>query len=304
MHDLESLAGMEYGTIAILDYLKYQSIPKKDLDNYPWLKTIIVILFPFSNEKIKKNKYLSARYAYGSDYHFIISKKLEDIARGLKLNNFKCLTDKSFFDEKLLAYLAGLGAYGKNNLIINKRFGTNFAIGEIMTDKVYPNNNLLSPNICENCTKCLKACPTNAITESGFTKTRCLSYLNQYLSDEYPLYDKLKSIIVGCDICQDACPYNQNLEYEFIDDFKFNLKSIITIKELINLDKKSYQEYYKNKAFNWIGYLKMLRNVLTISVNNKDIEMNKLIFFQDKYKDVKWFQLHLEYLKGKLNGNN
>jgi epoxyqueuosine reductase QueG len=295
--------GIDYNYVSINDYLKYQNIEDKYLKKYPWMKSIIVFVFPFSNKEVKRIRYLPARYAYGEDYHKVVKEKLEDIALQLGLDNFITNVDVSFLDEKLLAYLAGLGGYGRNNLIITDEYGTNIAIGEIVTDKIFHYNNLFISNPCGECNICLRACPTKAPNDNGFIKNNCISYLTQYISDEYHLYDKVFNLAVGCDICQVVCPLNKDKDYEYDPRFDFNDKSLIDLKILKKLDKKSFQNYYANKSFNWIGYLKMLRNILTLETNNNNITTSELNYFQKKYKDVKWFYLHLEYLKGKINGN-
>lgn len=303
MFILNYTKGIDYGVISINDYLKYQEIDEKYKTMYPWMCSIIVFIFPFSNKEVERKRYLSARYAFGLDYHEVVKEKLEEIAKELELINYITLTDVSFLDEKLLAYLAGLGGYGKNNLIISSKYGTNFAIGEIVTDKVFEYNDILSESPCGSCSICIKACPTKAISSEGFTKGKCISYLTQYISDDYHLYDKIYNQAVGCDICQLVCPLNKK-EYEYDPRFDFNEKSIINLEILKKLDSKTYKENYKDKSFHWIGYLKMLRNILTLDVNNKTITIEELNYYQNKYKDVKWFYLHLEYLKGKIYGNN
>lgn len=304
LNELGYKEGLDYGVTSLEEYQKYQRVSESDLSKYPWLKSILVFIFPFSNKPVKRERYLSARFAYGDDYHIIVKEKLEEVAKHLGLVNYHTMTDISFLDEKLLAYTAGLGGYGKNNLIISKKYGTNFAIGEILTDKVLDYNNKFIDSPCKDCTICLKACPTSAITEDGFTRSKCISYLTQYISDEFHLYDKVLNLAAGCDICQQVCPYNKNLDYEYNPKFDFNYKSIINLEILKKLDKKSFKEYYANKSFNWIGYLKMLRNILTLDTNNKNITIEELNYFQNKFKDVLWFNKHLEYLKGKINGIN
>ena len=300
--DLGYIKGIDYNFVSIDQYIKYQSIDEKYIDKYPWMKSILVFVFGFSNQPIKKKHYLPARYAIGEDYHLVIKEKLEEVALRFGLNNYEIFVDNSFLDEKLLAYLAGLGGYGKNNLIITKNYGTNIAIGEIIIDKIYDYNSLFKDSPCRDCTICLRACPTKAINDAGFKKTNCISYLTQYISDEYHLYDKVLNLTIGCDICQVVCPFNKDKEYEYDSRFNFDRNSLLDLDILKKLDKSTYQEYYKNKSFNWIGYLKMLRNILTLDTNNNNIRIEEIDYFQNKYKNVKWFYLHLEYLKGKING--
>lgn len=297
-----------FGVVAIDKYLQYKEIPNEHYYRYPWMKSAIVFIFNFSNEKIKYDRYQVARFSFGIDYHIVVKEKLESIAKMLGLVNYHVMTDISFLDEKLLAYLAGIGNYGRNNLIINNKWGTNFAIGEIITDKIFTYSTPINKDPCIDCSLCLRACPTKAITEHGFTKTKCISYLTQYISDDFPLYDKVLRLAVGCDICQDVCPHNKKYEfsnYEYDEKFKYNRSSHINLNIMKELDKNTYKIKYKDKSFNWIGYLKMLRNILTLDVNNKNISLNELNYFYNKHKSVDWFRNHLEYLKGKLeNGNN
>ena len=305
MFDLiEFEKGTDYGIVSIDEYQKYIKIEDKYKELYPWMKSVIVFVFPFSNKPVKRTRYMAPRFAHGEDYHVVVREKLGEIAIKLELVNYKTMTDVSFLDEKLLAYLAGLGGYGKNNLIITKKYGTNIAIGEIITDKVLNYNNINKESPCNDCTICLKACPTKAITEDGFTRVKCISYLTQYISDDYHLYDKVLNLAVGCDICQVVCPFNRVEDYTYDKRFDINHKAVINLDILKNLEKKSYKEYYSNKSFNWIGYLKMLRNILTLDTNNKNISLEELNYYQNKYKDVLWFKKHLDYLKGKLSGNN
>jgi len=296
--------GIDYNIISIDQYFKYQNIDNKYKERYPWMQSILVFVFGLSNKDIPKLAYPTARYAIGEDYHLIIKEKLEEVALALELDEYASFVDVSFFDEKLLAYLGGLGGYGKNNLIITKKYGTNIVIGEIITNKIYNYNNYFIESPCQDCNICLKACPTNAINEDGFEKKKCIAYLTQYVSNEYQLYDKVVKYAIGCDICQVVCPFNKDKEYDYDSRFDFCDNSVIDLNVLKRLNKTTYQLYYKNKSFNWIGYLKMLRNILTLDTNNNNITIKDINYFQNKYKNIKWFYLHLQYLKGKLNGNS
>lgn len=100
--------GIDYGIVAIDDYLKYQKIEEKYINLYPWMKSIIVFVFPFSNEKVERKRYMAPRFAYGEDYHIVVREKLEEVASTIGLDQYHIMSDTSFLDEKLLAYLGGL----------------------------------------------------------------------------------------------------------------------------------------------------------------------------------------------------
>lgn len=291
------------GVVSRRKYEEYKEIKKKDLEKYPWFKSILVFAFPLSGEAVRNIRYLGARYTYGEDYHRVVSSELEKIAKELNLNKYKVFTDISILDEKICAYLAGLGWYGKNNLIITNEFGSNIAIGEIITDEEFEENTILMDSLCGDCRLCIDACPTKALTNPGFIKERCLSYLTQYISSDYELYNKVLKYAVGCDICQIVCPFNK-VSYSYDNRFSFNDKSIITLDILSKRDNNSFLEYYDNKSFTWIGYLKMLRNILTLEVNNKNITSIELEKYQKKHRDVKWFYDHIEYLKTRVKENS
>lgn len=289
----------DYRIISFQEYLNHQPLKDHLLNKYAWVKSIIVAIFPLPNQNVEKRNYLTAKFAYGKDYHKVVGEQLENLAISLQLKRYEIFTDVSFLDEKLLCYLAGLGSYGKNNLIITPKYGTNIVIGEIITDEVFPYEKRIIPDLCLDCDLCVKKCPTNAL-DNGFNRQSCLSYLTQYPSKDYPLYDKLRDLAVGCDICQDVCPHNKKT-YPYLDDFQFDEKSIINLEILKDMDEKKYQAYYHDKTFNWIGYLKMLRNIIVLDANNNHISYEDIEKFQKLYQSEKWFYNHLAYLKGKIN---
>jgi epoxyqueuosine reductase QueG len=293
----------EYGIVSfsqhnINDFLK--ETPKVEID---WIKSMIVFVFPYQFNHARAEKYLTAKFSYGRDYHLILKDRLTEFIKknidGLNLSDYKfdILIDNSFFDEKKCAVFAGLGEIGKNNLLLNPSFGSRVVIGTIVTSKEFLVKRKIVTDICTNCDKCIKACPTNAL-DGGFNRPNCLSYLSQYLSDNYELYGKLRQSF-GCDICQNVCPVNKT-DYLVDGEFKNDKLSSINLEVMKELNSKTYKEYFKEKNFSWIGYLKMLRNILTLEVNNKNITIDELNYFQKKHQDVIWFKNHLEYLKAKL----
>jgi len=287
-------AKYDIGVIAFETYLEYKKVKNQD-----WIKSIIVAVFPYQYKKEKDGKYLTAKFAYGKDYHLVVQEKLEEIAKELKLEKYKVMVDVSFLEEKVCAHLAGLGSIGKNSLLITPKYGTQVVIGEIVTDKEFPSYDKPIENLCTDCDICVKKCPTQAL-ENGLDRKKCLSYLTQSTSNNYQLYDNIIDVCYGCDICQEVCYHNKK-EYQYLEDFAFNNNSLINIEKLKKIDKDSYKEVYADKTFNWIGYLKMLRNIIVLEANNNNISLDDLNYFQKLYKDYSWFYDHLEHLKGKIN---
>ena len=283
---------MEYerGVVSFSRYEKENVIENKYKDRYSWVKSIIIYLIPYQNVTLK-GKYLPAKFAYTSDYHKSINEFLTREADKLNLERYEVLVDVNFLNEKVLAKMAGLGSFGKNQLFISKKYGTFCNLGTIITSTALKETEGRVENLCLNCDKCVKNCPTKAL-ENGFIKERCLSNLSQIASSNFELYDNMV-LYYGCDACQDACPYNKGDRLVQYDD-----KAIMNLDILEGIS--DYKEYAKTKTYNWIGYLKMLRNILVLETNNKNITLEKLKYYQDKYKDTKWFYDHLEYLKKKL----
>jgi epoxyqueuosine reductase len=156
-----------------------------------------------------------ARYALGDDYHEIIKPRLHALADWLREQapsaHFRCAVDTAPVMEKELAARAGVGWMGKNTCIINEEIGSWLFLGEVLTTLELPPDEPATDR-CGTCTRCLDACPTQAITAPyQLDATRCISYLTIEHSGEMPpdMRDKLSGWLYGCDICQDVCPFNR-----------------------------------------------------------------------------------------------
>ena len=222
--------------------------------------TVITVLFPYKVREEKPENI--SRYAAVEDYHFVCGKILDEITKMLK-NKFKnrafeYFIDNSPINEVKAAALCGLGVIGKNNLLINERYGSFCFIGEIVTDyKIQSVNNLITN--CINCNKCLNACPTGFLSDKNI---KCLSSVTQQkgeLTDEEKLLVKKGGSIWGCDICQNICPMNKFAE-------------ATKIKEFIESYRIEYieNEDIKNRAYAWRGEKVILRNAKI--VEKKGIE--------------------------------
>lgn len=280
----------ERGIISFSDYLAEINVLDKYKEKYSWVKSIIIYHIPYSNVTYYDN-YLPAKFAYSTDYHKVIKEFLEEEAKKMALKKYEVLVDVNFINEKVASYLAGMGSVGKNQLLISKRFGTFFNIGTIVTDEVFNYNKEIKEDLCLNCNKCIKSCPNHAL-DNGYDKNKCLSFLTQSASKDFKLYDNMV-LYYGCDACQDACPYNKSDR-----DIPFDDKSKLNLEILEQID--DYKAFALDKTYNWIGYLKMLRNILVLENKNKNISKERIEYYQNKHKDVKWFYDHLEYLKNKL----
>ncbi len=160
-----------------------------------------------------------ARYAFCHDYHKTIRRKLEKVLGRIQetcLNaKGKIFVDTSPVAEKVIGLLAGLGWLGKNGLLINKKLGSYFLIGGISLNLDISGFAEEYENLCADCNLCLEHCPTKALKGDGRVSfEKCLSYWTTQAKEKIPLEIKSKSggWLYGCDICQEVCPYNKNLD--------------------------------------------------------------------------------------------
>lgn len=157
-----------------------------------------------------------SKYAYGKDYHFVLKSKLNLLLKFIN-ENIRKTEGKAFVDtapvfEKAWAARAGLGWMGKNSCLITKEFGSWVFIGELILD-IELEYDIPIKNYCGSCTKCIDACPTNAIVSANIIDSnKCISYNtieNKALIPE-SLKGKMNNYIFGCDICQNVCPWNKS----------------------------------------------------------------------------------------------
>lgn len=154
-------------------------------------------------------------YAWGRDYHEVLSEKLEalceylcrELAPGAKA---KAYVDTGPVLERSYAASSGLGWIGKNTLLLNRHFGSFLFLGEILTDLELVSDEPVE-NLCKTCAACLDACPTGALEEPGLLNAvKCISYLTLEHRSALPPEAELHGYLAGCDLCQTACPYNTN----------------------------------------------------------------------------------------------
>ena len=202
----------------------------------PGSKSILVLAIPYSsplpphnpgrNRSQKKNDPVPeaevdrgrvAAYAWGTDYHKILPRRLQALAefiqeRAEKPVSYRCYTDTGPILERDLAQRAGLGWIGKNTCLINPKRGSYFLLSEIFLDLALEPAPPFATDQCGTCTRCIKACPTECILpDRTIDAGRCISYLTIELKDDIPpeLRPLAGDWVFGCDICQMVCPWNR-----------------------------------------------------------------------------------------------
>jgi epoxyqueuosine reductase len=198
-----------------------------------------------------------ARYAYGEDYHKVMKDKIYLMVESIR-EKFGDIQGRVFVDsapvmERAWAEKSGLGWIGKNTLLINKNIGSYFFLGEIILDLKLDADHS-TPDHCGTCTRCIDACPTQAITQAGvLDASRCISYHTIELKSSIPeeFQNKMENWAFGCDICQEVCPWNRFSNPHEDSRLKAN-------PELMNLDLKAWEEITE-EIFNQIFHSSPLK---------------------------------------------
>src|SRR5215475_8089122 len=207
-----------------------------------------------------------ARYAWGDDYHDLIQSKLDKIDQFLRQfdGQQKCYVDTGPVLERDHAAQAGVGWHGKSTMLIDQRLGTWFFLAEVLTTLELPSDGPVSDR-CGTCERCIKACPTGAITAPHrLDARRCISYLTIELKGPIPheLRPLIGDRIFGCDDCLDACPWNRFAKVSRETSFSARQSTTgMSLREYLNLDDNEFRTLFKNSPIKRIKRNGFLRNV-------------------------------------------
>ena len=212
-------------------------------------------------------------YAYGKDYHKVVKKKLQQMLEWMKTSfgniNGRVFVDSAPVLERDWARRSGLGWMGKNTMIIHPKKGSWFFLADIITDLEMVYDQQLS-DYCGTCTRCIDACPTEAIHEDGYLMdgSKCISYLTIELKKKLPLEykDKMENWMFGCDICQQVCPWNRFAESHSEPAFLPKEKLISMSKEeWHDLSEPLFDELFEGSAVKRTKYEGLKRNIKFLS---------------------------------------
>jgi len=221
-------------------------------------KTIIVCAFNHFNGEKRGN---ISRYAQGEDYHKVAIRKMSKIVEHLEGCGFKAamFADTGYLNERLLAQKSGIAFMGRNQMAISEKLGSYFFVGYIVTDcEIEPNRE--SVKKCIGCNRCVEICPLGAL-DNNFCEEKCVSYITQKkgeLTNEEKNALRSANTIWGCDLCQEVCPHNRNLNITDIDEFRTDLIIDLDFEEMSN---KEFKKKYENRAFSWRGKAVLERNL-------------------------------------------
>ncbi len=235
----------------------------------PDSKSVISLLLNyFPSEEQVKNTYKISKYAYGTDYHFVIKDKLRQlmdfISEEIGEVHGRAFVDSAPVLDKAWAAKSGLGWIGKHSNLLTKQLGSFYFVAELIVDLDLEYDTPVTDH-CGSCTACIDACPTNAIVADRVVDgSKCISYYTIELKNEIPTSEKGKfeDWMFGCDICQDVCPWNRFSKSH--NEPLFNPHP-----ELLSMTKKDWEEitedvfykFFKNSAVKRTKFSGLKRNI-------------------------------------------
>lgn len=235
-------------------------------------KSVISLSYNYYNDQVEQpaDAPKIAMYAYGKDYHKLIRKKLKHLLDWIEESmgevNGRGFVDSAPILERDWAKRSGMGWIGKHTLLISKRRGSYFFLAELISDLEYEDDIHIESDHCGTCTRCIDACPTDAISPAGYVldATKCISYLTIELKESMPeeYQDQLESWMFGCDICQQVCPWNRfssnHNEPKFLPSTSLMSKNR---KDWQDLEEPEFELLFAGSAVRRAGFLKLKDNI-------------------------------------------
>lgn len=270
---------LDQGFGATMSYLErhldQKSSPRKLLEECRSV-FCVGLLYGVEEPQRKSPGALVSKYTRGRDYHEVMTEKLTELSTWLEREHgvrSKIFVDSAPVFDRFWAWRAGLGWIGKNSMVINRKLGSFFFIGGLLTTAELERD---EPGIdhCGRCTKCVDACPTAAILpDRVIDSARCIGYHTIENKLEVPLQIAQKSDrwIAGCDICQDVCPWNDPITIgkSFLHE---NVAFNADLRELARWTPEQFKNSMKNIAMGRMKYSGFARN-LAIAISNSDLSV-------------------------------
>ena len=233
-----------------------------------------------------------ARYAWGDDYHVVIQQRLDNLLGWLRSAAGEQFEGRAYVDtgpvqERVYAQYAGIGWIGKNTCLISPKAGSWLFLSEIICNLALdPDQPALDQ--CGKCTRCLEACPTDALVSPGvLDSTRCLSYLTIENKTSIPLEyrDAVAEHAYGCDICQEVCPWNLSHKTATSTDAAWQPRPGLDAPRLLDLWQRSDDELralLKGSAMKRAGVRRLRRNLAVAIGNSADPAASDALEAQDQ----------------------
>ncbi len=291
----------------------------------PWARSLVVCAInyntaqPYSTEVAEPDHGWISRYAWGrEDYHEAVLKKLRTVEARLvgyiqsragetpavPLRTW-CYVDTGPVIERVYAKYSGVGWVGKNTCIINQKQGSWLFLGVILTSlELVPD--LPAPDRCGTCTRCIQACPTDAlIAPYRLDSNKCISYLTIEKRGEIPeeLREGMGRHIFGCDICQDVCPWNRKAPVTGAEEFQPREGLVNPALEwLAEVDEEEFREKFRGSAIRRAKRTGLRRNAVVAMGNSGDRDFAPLLEQLSEDEDPVVAE-HANWARRKLQGS-
>jgi len=234
-------------------------------------KTVISLLFNYytDQKQVDPEAPKISQYAYGEDYHYVMKDKLKELIAFIKAEicevNGRGFVDSAPVMDKAWAKKAGLGWMGKNANLITREQGSFFFIADLIIDVELEADGPIT-DFCGTCTRCIDACPTDAIVQPYVVDgSKCISYLTIELKDELlpkEFAGKMDNWMFGCDICQDVCPWNRFSVLHNEERFQPSASLLDLSKDdWQNLQEEGFQVLFQRSAVKRTKFQGLKRNI-------------------------------------------
>ena len=232
-------------------------------------KSVVSLLLNYFPDKEQTdNSYKLSKYAYGTDYHFVIKDKLKQLLHFIQDEigdvNGRAFVDSAPVLDKAWAAKSGLGWIGKHSNLLTQQIGSFYFIAELIIDLDLEHDHATTDH-CGTCTACIDACPTEAITEPYVVDgSKCISYFTIELKENIPteFKDKMDDWVFGCDVCQDVCPWNRFSKSHSEPLFNPHPELLeMTKKDWEEITEDTFKKVFKNSAVKRTKFSGLERNI-------------------------------------------
>ncbi|MDC8005807.1 tRNA epoxyqueuosine(34) reductase QueG [Aureisphaera galaxeae] len=232
-------------------------------------KSVISLLLNYyPSETQHDDSYKISKYAYGTDYHFVIKDKLKELLHSIQTEigevHGRAFVDSAPVLDKAWAAKSGLGWMGKHTNLLSKQVGSFYFIAELIVDLELEYDTPVTDH-CGSCTACIDACPTQAIVEPYVVDgSKCISYFTIELKDEIPndFSGMFDDWMFGCDVCQDVCPWNRFSKSHKEPLFDPNPKLLsMSRSEWKEITEEVFREIFRKSAVKRTKFSGLQRNI-------------------------------------------
>lgn len=269
-HKLEAwLNGHKHGKMHYMaNHFEKRTDPTKLVEG---AKSVVSLMYNYFTDKTQKDETAPkiSKYAYGKDYHFVIKHKLKSLLQFLQEQvgavSGRCFVDSAPVLERDWAKRSGLGWMGKNTMLIHPKAGSYFFLAELIIDLDLEYDGPIK-DYCGRCTRCIDACPTEAISPEGYVVdgSKCISYFTIELKEAIPenYKGKFDNWMFGCDVCQEVCPWNRFSRKHQEPAFEPHPSLLdMTKQEWEEITEEVFQEVFRKSAVKRTKYSGLKRNI-------------------------------------------